>query len=457
MLETDGHKVMKTNLHTMPTRGFIITFVIFITAFIVTLIVGSFGPNILSDVNSDNVTGLNFDGTSWTGKVSGLSQLNQQLILSASIVNTNTELAFQDAVVFVNVSVYGLDKDMMNGVLITHGIHKHFVDCEKGAVCDSLVLFYEPFISFYAYDFEVSLNQDSDSSFLDAAGYTSFTFTYINDNFTLFELWFRFVFLLITFAIIITFSLKLRGYHWDFWVLEQKWTAVILFGLLAFNNPLFPLQVLVQGWIPPFLDIFFMVSMLFLMLLFILVVTDGVRLSGSERGLMFYLPKFVLIGILWIFTIGVFSYREYNSLTDPASTIEGDLLLTIFTYGLPLSIVAYIIWLGASAMCACDKLEDAHLKRRLLFFLGFSILVIIIIALGILFNAFLYQNNASEFLALHSLVNLYVYTLVVVYLPSTSVEKVGYTKDVGEEPQTFNSSLSSIELDESFSTSSITL
>jgi len=238
----------------------------------------------------------------------------------------------------------------------------------------------------------------------------------------------------------------------DFWILEQKWTATIIFGLMLFNNPLFSLEILVDGWIPPFLDILFIVTFLFLILFFILVIVDGVRFEAEDRSYLFYLPKIFLIGLLWISTIGVFSWREYNTVIDPALSFESDMSITVFEYALPIALVAYVIWLAVSATCAFSVIEKVNfLKRRLLFFLSLSIFIMLVIALGILFNVFLYMNNASEFLAFHSLVNLYVFTLAIVYMPNTSVDRAGLQKFESDGEGGFKEGSQSVELDDSLS------
>jgi len=53
-----------------------------------------------------------------------------------------------------------------------------------------------------------------------------------NLKFTLFELWFRFVFLLLTFVIITVFAFKHRGYKWNDWTIEQKWVLLIVYHVL---------------------------------------------------------------------------------------------------------------------------------------------------------------------------------------------------------------------------------
>jgi len=74
--------------------------------------------------------------------------------------------------------------------------------------------------------------------------------------------------------------------------------------------------------------------------------------------------------------------------------------------------------------------KKAFLKRRLRFFLIFSTIVILIIGFGILFEVYQRPENAAEFLAFHSLCNLYIYVLAIVYLPSKESQRSGYTRSL---------------------------
>ena len=71
----------------------------------------------------------------------------------------------------------------------------------------------------------------------------------VNDSFTLYELWFRFVFLLLTVGVLLWFSWSLRAMPWHDWTVEQKWSILLLFSLMGFNDPFFPFSVLVDGWL----------------------------------------------------------------------------------------------------------------------------------------------------------------------------------------------------------------
>jgi len=420
--------LMKMNLYSMSAVGFIVTFFAFLVAFVICIIIGLFGPKVLSTLTPEPATGLSQEGSVWTATVQGLSKLNQQFLLTSTIDNDENQLHGIDKQVEFNISMSGRHGTNQNWEPIVSKTHKHHVVCyENKTSCNTVLLVHEPYINYYGYQFNVSIL--SPDTFI---GNVTFTFSYMNDDFTLFELWFRFVFLIITFAMIVSFAIKLRGFSWRDWTLEQKWISVLLFGLLAFNNPFFPIEILVDGWVPPFLDIIFTVTFIFLVLLFILVIVDGVKLEEREREFKsFYLPKMLLLGLLWIAVVGVFSWQEYNELFDPTIAIEQTTVIIGFEIAMVILVLSYFFWLAYATIRACGlDSKKAFLKRRLRFFLFFSAIVILIIAFGILFEVYQRPDNAAEFLAFHSLCNLYIYVLAIVYLPSKESQRSGYTRNL---------------------------
>jgi len=375
----------------------------------------------------DPATGLS-QGNVWTATVQGLSKLNQQFLLTCRIDNDENQQHGIDKEVDFNISMFGKVGLTNDWLRIVNKVHRHRVICGQNYTsCNTVLLVHEPYIAFYGYQFNVSIL--SPDTFI---GNVTFTFSYMNDNFTLFELWFRFVFLIITFVMIVSFAIKLRGFAWRDWTLEQKWISVLLFGLLSFNNPFFPIEILVDGWFPPFLDIIFTVTFIFLILLFILVIVDGIKLEEREREFKkFYLTKLFLLGLLWISVVGVFSWQEYNELIDPTIAIDQTPVIIGFEVVMIILVLCYFFWLGYSICRACGlDSKKAFLKRRLRFFLFFSIIVILIIGFGVLFEVYQRPESAVEFLAFHSLCNLYIFVLAIVYLPSKESQRSGYTRNL---------------------------
>jgi len=150
---------------------------------------------------------------------------------------------------------------------------------------------------------------------------------------------------------------------------------------------------------------------------------DGLRLEEYERGFIkFYLPKIILLGIFWILVMIIISWTEYNEEIDPFISTQNKVAVVIELFIL-LVIVIYTFWLSYSVLQACNMdNKKAFLKRRLRFFLLFTILIVVILSIGFLFDVYVHPQNAAEFLSFHALCNLYVYTLAFVYLPSVEAQ-----------------------------------
>jgi hypothetical protein len=186
-----------------------------------------------------------------------------------------------------------------------------------------------PSIEYDAYEFTLRVENGENEIFPSVI----YRLSEYNSKFTLFALWFRFVFLFITFVFIVIFAIKLRGFDWKDWNVEQRWVAVLLFGLLGYNNPFFALTIMVQGWFPVFLDTVLLASFLVLLLLFWLVMFDGIRTEPQDQTFKkFYLPKFILIGLFWVFAIIVYAWSELATIYSPDLALN-QLSGYIFVYG----------------------------------------------------------------------------------------------------------------------------
>ncbi|CAL4228695.1 unnamed protein product, partial [Meganyctiphanes norvegica] len=98
-----------------------------------------------------------------------------------------------------------------------------------------------------------------------------------NPAFTKLEIWFRFIFLLLTFLVACWLAHSLRKYAVYDWSIEQKWMSILLPFLLLYNDPVFPMTFLLESWVPAFLDALFQASFLCALLLFWLCIYHGLR------------------------------------------------------------------------------------------------------------------------------------------------------------------------------------
>jgi len=222
---------------------------------------------------------------------------------------------------------------------------------------------------------------------------------------------------------VILYAHRLRTFHWSEWTLEQKWAAVILFGLMAYNNPFYPLEVLVNHWFPIFLNRLLYGTFIVILFLFWLVMFDGARFQDPSQKtfLWFYLPKVILVGLFWFFAVTAFTWAQLQLLNDPSygtpTDKPGFIAVSFF---LLLLVVVYAFWLVVVVCRACgDRRTLPYIHVRVRFFGIFTLLVTIVVVSGVIFGAVGSRyNNSAEFLSFLSLFNLYCYTLAFVYLPA---------------------------------------
>jgi len=251
---------------------------------------------------------------------------------------------------------------------------------------------------------------------------------------------FVFSFLIISFIVVIIYAHILRNFRWYDWTLEQKWTTLLLFGLMAYNNPFYPLELLVDNWFPIFLNRLIYGTFLVMLFLFWLVMFDGIRFpeASQRRFVTFYLPKFILVGLFWVFAVTVFTWGQLQLLDNPTfqtpSNDPGFIAVSFFFLFL---LVLYIFWIIGIVCRACgDQRILPLIHSRIRFFGAFTLLVTITVVIGVIYGAVGEPNNSAEFLSFLSLFNLYCFTLAFVYLPargSTSytpslIDKIGMVR-----------------------------
>jgi hypothetical protein len=335
--------------------------------------------------------------------------------------------------------------------------HTRHVTCDLGSEwCDDVTLLHSKHITYWAYRIQLAVLAFPESAQLRDC---RFIFSVVNESYTVFELWCRVGFLLVTAAWLVIYARKMTGHRWGDWAIEQRWIGVLLLGLLAYNNPFYALSVLMSGWFPVFLNQFLLSSFLFVLLLFWLVIFDAFRkktpLARSYKR--FYAPKVALMLVFWILAIAIYTWTQLYTSDDPGSAlneIPGYLVMYVVML---LVVLAYVCWLlfliikAGSALKESAKQVSPHsdgaepatptgvthtltrtfvttlayidpdkdIALRLTFLATFTVLILIATIIGVVFG---YvgptSNNAAQFLAFLALFNLYIHVLTFAYWPA---------------------------------------
>ncbi|XP_061609682.1 transmembrane protein 181 isoform X3 [Phyllopteryx taeniolatus] len=310
-----------------------------------------------------------------------------------------------------------------------------------GAKCDEIIVLHLGYLNYNQYQVTVSFKGLENITY-DLK--VNFVWTTYNPTFSQVEIWFRFVFVVLTFMVTCLFAHSLRKFSMRDWGIEQKWMAILMPLLLLYNDPFFPLSFLVNSWFPGMLDAFFQALFLCALLLFWLCVYHGIRVQGERRCLTFYLLKLVIVGLLWLSAVTLGIWQTVNELQDPTYQYKVDIknfeAMKVFFL---IIVVLYILYLIFLIVRACSELKNMPYSDLRLKFLTALTSVVLAISLVILYLRFgakalqdnfvaelsTHYQNSVEFLSFYGLLNFYLYTLAFVYSPSKNALYDSQLKD----------------------------
>ncbi|XP_072358669.1 transmembrane protein 181 isoform X4 [Scyliorhinus torazame] len=397
------YRIAPMRLYTLSKRHFVLVFVVFFICFGLIVFIGIAGPEIITSRALPPISTKSKDSLTSPLKLQtpGLSTYNQELWLMCRFeLNKSAGVEFTKMIsMMVGISGVMQDTSVPN---IRVDAHSH----TRSLHCTNLKMY--------------------------------------NASFSQVEIWFRFIFVVFTFMVTCLFAHSLRKFSMKDWAIEQKWMSILLPLLLLYNDPFFPLSFLVNSWFPGMLDDLFQAVFLCALLLFWLCVYHGFRVQGERNFMTFYLPKLLIVGLLWLAAVTLGIWQTVNELRDPTyqyrvdtSNFQGMKIFFLIVGSL------YILYLVFLIVRACSELKNMpYFDLRLKFLTGltFIVLIISIVILYLRFGAKVLQDNfvaelsthyqnSAEFLSFYGLLNYYLYTLAYVYSPSKNAVYESQLKD----------------------------
>ncbi|GFR63851.1 transmembrane protein 181-like [Elysia marginata] len=431
---------VQMRLYSLNKRQFVMVFVTFLMFFLISVLVGTAGPNIVDSTEVNGSLLLKPTDQSNTGPFilhsPPLSTFHQQLWLIASVGTEEHKGSRFEQEFQMGILIRGANGDAQsiqessNPTLSTEMRNRtRKLKCSQDA-CDDLIVMHLGYLD-YAYYIITVVFYNLDVSKL-AIKDVHFTFKSYNPSFTQIEIWIRFVFLVMSFFVTCWYAHCLRKFSLRDWSIEQKWLSILLPLLLLYNDPIFPLSFLVNSWLPGMLGGLFQATFLCALLLFWLCIYHSVR-QTDRRFSRFYFPKLVIVGLIWLCAVTLASWQEYNELQDPTYYYRLDTTnfkafkIMFFVFGG--FYILYLLYLMVRAYAELRLMP--YFDLRLKFMTALMVIVvstsITITAMrfggGVLQDNFVaelstsYQNSA-EFVALYGLLNFYLYTMAFVYSPS---------------------------------------
>ncbi|NWT42228.1 TM181 protein, partial [Chroicocephalus maculipennis] len=226
------YRLAPMRLYTLSKRHFVLVFVVFFVCFGLTVFIGIAGPNVIE--TSVARTDLNNSVKLKPFNLSSppLSTYNQQLWLTCIV-----ELDQQDVSLKKNVSmtvkILGVVKDGSTPY-VNNQVHNRTRLLSCAQKCSEIIVAHLGYLNYTQYNIFVSLED------LNKLTYTiqniTFTWKTYNPTFSQVEIWFRFVFVVLTFMVTCLFAHSLRKFSMRDWGIEQKWMSILLPLLLLYNG-----------------------------------------------------------------------------------------------------------------------------------------------------------------------------------------------------------------------------
>ncbi|KAM9356020.1 transmembrane protein 181 [Pholidichthys leucotaenia] len=430
-------------LYTLSKRHFVLVFVVFFLCFGLTVFIGIAGPRIISEQAHNGDQFITKNVSLKTGPFTlvspPLTTYNQQLWLICAMQVENSNMGDFMQPFEINVQLKGVTQDA--SVTQVNDMYQRSRTLHCGAKCDDIIVLHLAYLNYTQYQVWVSFRGLENITY-DMK--VKFVWKTYNPTFSQVEIWFRFVFVVLTFIVTCMFAHSLRKFSMRDWGIEQKWMSLLLPLLLLYNDPFFPLSFLVNSWFPGTLDTFFQALFLCALLLFWLCVYHGIRIQGERRFLTFYLPKLVIVGLLWLSAVTLGIWQTVNELHDPTYLYKVDIAnfegMKVFFLIVVSLYVLYLIFLIVRACSELKNMPYSDLRLKFLTALTFVVLVISMVILYLRFGAKALQDsfvaelsthyqNSVEFLSFYGLLNFYLYTLAFVYSPSKNALYDSQLKD----------------------------
>ncbi|XP_027959048.1 transmembrane protein 181 [Eumetopias jubatus] len=425
-------------LYTLSKRHFVLVFVVFFVCFGLTVFVGIRGPKVIQ-TSAANFSLNNSKKLKPIQILSNpLSTYNQQLWLTCVVeLDQSKETSIQTSFL-MTVKVDGVAQDGTT-MFIHNKVHNRTRTLTCAGKCAEIIVAHLGYLNYTQYTVIVGFEH-----LKLPIKEMNFTWKTYDPAFSQLEIWFRFVFVVLTFIVTCLFAHSLRKFSMRDWGMEQKWMSILLPLLLLYNDPFFPLSFLVNSWVPGMLDDLFQSMFLCALLLFWLCVYHGVRVQGERKCLTFYLPKFFIVGLLWLASVTLGIWQTVNELHDPMYQYRVDTGnfqgMKIFFMVVAAVYILYLLFLIVRACSELRHMPYVDLRLKFLTALTFVVLVISIVILYLRFGAQVLQDNfvaelsthyqnSAEFLSFYGLLNFYLYTLAFVYSPSKNALYESQLKD----------------------------
>ncbi|CEM18526.1 unnamed protein product [Vitrella brassicaformis CCMP3155] len=265
---------------------------------------------------------------------------------------------------------------------------------------------------------------------LDWVGDVVFDLVLKNGYFAVYEAVCKVIFLCITGLALLVFLLQMNELPVVHWNVEQRWVVFLLFCLMGFNDPTFILVFVLESQLFMRIGIFLRVTFFCALLVFWLVVLEGIASEAKPRGRMCL--KLCFAANIWVASSVYFLYTAWQETNHPFHLFREDIVaLWPFQLWLLLSGGVYVIWLLFLAIRAFTEIKLLQYRFKLLYFLHLVNIIALFIA-ALTGSAGPVPRTTFQFMAVQALLNFYLYALAAFYVPAIDAT-AGHHREVEEE------------------------
>lgn len=311
-------------------------------------------------------------------------------------------------------SLYMLEEKIVNA-------HVH---CKKSKdVCEPNHINTQLYLDYPLYIVDISIiSEDVHDSLGDMVLKT----TYVSLVYTVFEMFWRLVFIIFSCLCTIIYMWANRSIVQDNWSHEQKWTIVLLTFLIWENNPLYPYEFLMDNAFYLFVNSVIDAVFICFLMFYILIMFDALRKPVRQRNTFrFYFPRALLCLTLFSLILASFMYNKTRKVYSPTMKGTNDVVNVIISISIMVLLGIYLFWLFFSIIRSLSEVRKLGTAGYRVKIYGLFTIVVLILYVVLLLIAFFkgYRNNAAVSLTTIAYVNFYCMVLTILYLPSSSQEQ----------------------------------
>jgi hypothetical protein len=251
---------------------------------------------------------------------------------------------------------------------------------------------------------------------------------------------------------VIYFTLLIRRQQFYYWSTEQKFISILLLLTVLYNNPTFFLEFVASQWIFQYINFIFSITFYTFLMLSVLVMTHSVITTPSDRGILwFFMPKFMIVGSIWMFTISVYTVFSFTATIGDFTVGLGEntsgLFLPFFFVLLVLLgiFMSTLVFYLVRAIGKCRSLPRKLIQKSIFFWL-FTIITLALIVADVILSIARVNVGALQFNIFLIAFNAYTLAVSILYFPTNSIE----FKNEKEEEEEKQSMLRSDEPFEDF-------